>query len=82
MYELTKETVEKLLAGLTPRLLPFLADPEGKGTYRVVISTPLPESAVAEYLTRLAERVKSKGVKVGSYPHWGETHNSVTLVGK
>lgn len=73
---------EKLLAGLTPTLLPFLADPEGKGTSRVVISTPLPESTVADYLTRLAERVKSKGVKVGSYPHWGKDHNSVTLVGK
>ncbi|KAK4189291.1 MoaB/Mog domain-containing protein [Podospora australis] len=73
---------EKLLTALTPRVLPLLVDPEGKGTHRVVISTPLPESAVAEYLTKLAERVKSKNVKVGSYPHWGESYNSVTLVGK
>lgn len=47
-----------------------------------MISTPLPESAVAEYLTELAARVEPKGVKVGSYPRWGKKHNTVTLVGR
>ncbi|KAK0714838.1 MoaB/Mog domain-containing protein [Lasiosphaeris hirsuta] len=71
-----------LLDGLKPFIAPRLTDPDGKGTVRVIISTPLPESAVAEYLTGLADRVESKGVKVGSYPRWGKKRNTVTLVGK
>lgn len=74
--------VEQLLKGLTPSILPRLTDPEGKGTVRVSISTPLPESAVAEYLTALAARVEPRGVKVGSYPRWGKKRNTVTLVGR
>jgi molybdopterin-biosynthesis enzyme MoeA-like protein len=73
---------EKIIDGLKPTLLPRLVDPEGKGTLRVLISTPLPESEVASYLTELANKVKSKGVKVGSYPRWGKDHNTVTLVGR
>jgi len=37
---------------------------------------------VAPYLTELANKVESKGVKVGSYPRWGKKHNTVTLVGR
>lgn len=73
---------ERLLDGLKPHLAPRLADPEGKGTVRVLISTPLSESAVAPYLTELAERVEARGVKVGSYPRWGKKRNTVTLVGR
>ncbi|KAJ5279311.1 hypothetical protein N7478_004683 [Penicillium angulare] len=72
---------EKLLENLKPSLVPRLSDPEGKGTFRLMISTPLPESAVAPYLTTLAQKVESKGVKVGSYPRWGKKRNTVTLVG-
>ncbi|KAK5660455.1 hypothetical protein OQA88_13000 [Cercophora sp. LCS_1] len=71
-----------LLDGIKPYIVDRLVDPEGKGTVRVMISTPLPESEVAEYLTELAERVGPKGVKVGSYPRWGKKNNTVTLVGK
>ncbi|KAL1597905.1 hypothetical protein SLS60_008393 [Paraconiothyrium brasiliense] len=73
---------ERMLDGLKPRLLPRLTDPEGKGVLRILISTPLPESAVAEYLTQLAARAEPKGVKVGSYPRWGKENNTVTLVGR
>lgn len=73
---------EKLLDGLKPLLLPRLIDPEGNGIHRIIISTPQPESEVAPYLTELAGRVESKGVKVGSYPRWGKKRNTVTLVGK
>ncbi|KAK4040754.1 MoaB/Mog domain-containing protein [Parachaetomium inaequale] len=72
----------QLLNGLTPAVLPRLTDPEGKGIVRVSISTPLPESEVAEYLSDLAKRVEPKGVKVGSYPRWGKKRNTVTLVGR
>jgi len=72
---------QQLLVGMKPFLLPRLTDP-GKGIYRIIISAPMPESAVAPYLTELAERVESKGVKVGSYPRWGKARNTVTLVGR
>nr|XP_023907995.1 uncharacterized protein YMR178W-like [Quercus suber] len=73
---------EKMLTGLKPSLLPRLTDPEGKGVHRIIISTPLPESEVAGYLTELSGKVESKGVKVGSYPRWGKSRNTVTLVGR
>lgn len=73
---------EKLLEGLKPGLVPRLTDPEGKGVYRILISTPMAESAVATYLTELAGKVEPNGVKVGSYPRWGRKRNSVTLVGR
>jgi molybdopterin-biosynthesis enzyme MoeA-like protein len=73
---------EKLLDGMKPILLPRLTDPEGKGIHRILISTPMAESAVAPYLTELADRVEPKGVKVGSYPRWGKARNTVTLVGR
>lgn len=68
--------------GLKPLIADRLADPKGKGTNRILISTPLPESEVAGYLADLAARVGPKGVKVGSYPRWGKKNNTVTLVGK
>lgn len=73
---------EKMLTGLKPRLLPRLTDPEGKGVYRILFSTPMAESAVAPFLTELSEKVEGKGVKVGSYPRWGKSKNTVTLVGR
>ncbi|KAJ5875842.1 uncharacterized protein N7529_001426 [Penicillium soppii] len=72
---------EQLLDNLKPSLIPRLTDPEGKGTFRFLFSTPLPESAVAPYLTELAAKVESRGIKVGSYPRWGKKRNTVTLVG-
>lgn len=72
---------ERLLLSLKPLLIPRLTDPEGKGTFRLMISTPLPESAVAPYLTELAAKVEPRGIKVGSYPRWGKKRNTVTLVG-
>ncbi|CEJ86970.1 Putative Molybdenum cofactor synthesis domain-containing protein [[Torrubiella] hemipterigena] len=73
---------QALLEGLTPHIKPRLMDPDGKAISRIVISTPLPESTVAAYLTQLAAKVEPKGIKVGSYPHWGEARNSVTLTGR
>ena len=69
------------MTGLKPVILPRLTDPEGKGTYRILFSTPLAESSAAPYLTELSEKVASKGIKVGSYPRWGKKRNVVTLVG-
>ena len=73
---------EGLLDGLKPYVLPRLVDPDGKGTCRILISTPMSESAVAGYLTELAAKVEPHGVKVGSYPRWGSKRNTVTLVGR
>lgn len=41
---------------------------EGKKLVRVLISTAMPESEAAEYLTELQKKVGARGVKVGSYP--------------
>ncbi len=73
---------EALLDGMKPLILPRLTDPEGKGVYRILFSTPLAESAVATYLTELAAKVEPKGIKVGSYPRWQKKRNTVTLVGR
>ncbi|KAJ2996648.1 hypothetical protein NUW58_g907 [Xylaria curta] len=73
---------ESLLEGLKPFIVDRLVDPEGKGICRVIISTPLPESTIAGYLTELAAKVSARGVKVGSYPRWGKKNNTVTLVGR
>ncbi|KAI1386662.1 molybdopterin binding domain-containing protein [Hypoxylon trugodes] len=73
---------ESLLEGVKPFVVDRLVDPDGKGIARVIISTPLPESAVADYLTELAGKVAAKGVKVGSYPRWGKKNNTITLVGR
>lgn len=72
----------RLLDGLRPHILPRLANPQGNGTTRILISTPLAESEIAAYLTELAATVEPKGIKVGSYPRWGKSRNTVTLVGK
>jgi molybdopterin-biosynthesis enzyme MoeA-like protein len=73
---------EKIIDSYKPRLMARLADPEGKGVYRILISTPQAESEVAEALTALAKELEPKGIKVGSYPRWGKSHNTVTLVGR
>ncbi|KAI1330981.1 molybdopterin binding domain-containing protein [Xylariaceae sp. FL0255] len=73
---------ESLLEGLKPFIIDRLLDPEGKGIFRALISTPMSESLIAAYLTELAEKIAPKGVKVGSYPRWGKKNNSVTLVGR
>lgn len=73
---------ERLLDGLEPILLPRLQDSEAKGVTRILISTPLAESEMASYLADLAARVEKNGVKIGSYPRWGKSKNTVTLVGK
>ncbi|QDS73526.1 hypothetical protein FKW77_009536 [Venturia effusa] len=72
---------EKILDSYRSSLLPRLVDAEG-GVYRILISTPMAESAVAPALTELAAEVEPKGVKVGSYPRWGKARNTVTLVGR
>jgi molybdenum cofactor synthesis domain-containing protein len=70
----------QMLEGYEPVLRSKLAVP-AQQVYRIVIETPKPESEVAEYLEGLAERIKAKGVKVGSYPHRGDRPNTVDIVG-
>lgn len=72
---------EALLEGLKPSIQARVKDPEGGGVYRILISTPMAESAVAPALTEIAAKVEGRGVKVGSYPRWGKSRNTVTLVG-
>ncbi len=73
---------EKLLDSLMDMLKPRLEDSEKNKMHRILVSTPMAESAVAGYLAELQKKVEEKGVKVGSYPRWGKSSNTVTLVGK
>jgi molybdenum cofactor synthesis domain-containing protein len=73
---------KQMLEGYESTLRKNLADPDAKPDYRIIISTPLPESEVAGPLTKVAAQVKDRGIKVGSYPRWGKKNNTVTLVGK
>lgn len=73
---------EALLEGLTERIRPRLENPGGEGLFRAVVATPLSESSISSYLTELAGKCESKGVKIGSYPRWGKKNNTVQLVGK
>ena len=77
------ELFQSLLESLTPYLLARgHVSPVTQQIHRVLLSTPLSESAVAEYLANLQERIESKGVKVGSYPRWEKKKNTVALVGR
>ncbi|KAL7271012.1 hypothetical protein RUND412_006259 [Rhizina undulata] len=72
---------ESLLEGLKPMLIEDGRVHDGLKQTRIMISTQWPESEIAEFLTGLQERVKDKGIKVGSYPRWGTGRNTVTLLG-
>ncbi|KAF8513550.1 Molybdopterin binding protein [Hysterangium stoloniferum] len=54
---------QRMLAALTP----YLPLPDTR-PFRHLIHTTLPESSIAPYLTSLHERLKSDGIRVGSYP--------------
>lgn len=71
---------EALLEGMKPSISSRVANPES-GNYRIIISTPLAESAAAGYLTELSQKVAGRNIKVGSYPRFGKSRNVVTLVG-
>ncbi|KAF3907645.1 hypothetical protein AA313_de0205886 [Arthrobotrys entomopaga] len=72
---------QQMLTGLEKELVPRI-EASSRNIFRLMISTPQPESQMADYLTTLQERVKDRGVKVGSYPRWGKTKNTVTLIGR
>ncbi|CAL1709687.1 unnamed protein product [Somion occarium] len=59
---------QRMLEGLTPFLtLP----PIHERPYRQQIFTAQPESSIAPYLTELQARMKSQGIRIGSYPTFG-----------
>ncbi|KAF3932303.1 hypothetical protein ABW19_dt0206378 [Dactylella cylindrospora] len=72
---------QQMLEGLEKEIISRI-DASNRNIFRVMISTPQPESQMADYLTLLQEKVKDHGVKVGSYPRWGKSRNTVTLVGR
>lgn len=72
---------QQMLTGLEKELVPRI-EASNRDIFRLMISTPQPESQMADYLTSLQEKVQERGVKVGSYPRWGKPRNTVTLVGR
>ncbi|GAA5881733.1 hypothetical protein JCM8547_008367 [Rhodosporidiobolus lusitaniae] len=70
---------ERLVEGLVSHYVPL--PPASEKPYRVLVHTEMPESGIAPFLTKLAERVRKEGVRVGSYPrlYMGV---DVSLIGK
>ncbi|KAI5283756.1 hypothetical protein KEM54_001886 [Ascosphaera aggregata] len=80
---------QRMLNGLKPRIADRVSNPEHERgnkmmmmIHRVTIATPMYESEVAGYLSKVSERVASHGVRVGSYPSWGKKRNTVVLTGR
>lgn len=74
---------QKMLNGLKPRIAKRVSNPEHeKGMHRVTIATPMYESEIAGYLTKLSHKLAPHETKVGSYPSWGKKRNTVVLTGR
>ncbi|KAK0533238.1 hypothetical protein OC842_003022 [Tilletia horrida] len=69
---------EALLDGFTP-YIPI--DKDAPRPYRVLVRTLQPESSIAPFLTKLVERVKAEGIKIGSYPKIFPSSVEVSLIG-
>ncbi|KAE8213565.1 hypothetical protein CF327_g2933 [Tilletia walkeri] len=73
--------VPRLFEALLDGLVPYISiDKDAPRPYRVLVRTKLPESSIAPFLTKLAERVKAEDIKVGSYPKLFQ-HVEVSLIG-
>ncbi|GAA5913389.1 flavin adenine dinucleotide pyrophosphatase [Sporobolomyces salmoneus] len=70
---------ERLLTGYVSRYIEL--PPASEKPYRVLIHTEMPESSIAPFLTKLADRVKKERIRVGSYPKF-KVGVDVSLIGK
>jgi len=70
---------ERLVTGYASRFIQ-LPDSSEK-PFRVLVHTAMPESSLAPFLTKLHERVRKEGIRVGSYPKLLKGVD-VSLIGK
>ncbi|GAA5978244.1 hypothetical protein JCM5350_002238 [Sporobolomyces pararoseus] len=70
---------ERLVTGYASRFIEL--PPSSEKPYRVLVHTEMPESSIAPFLTKLADRVKKEGIRVGSYPKI-RAGVDVSLIGK
>jgi molybdenum cofactor synthesis domain-containing protein len=70
---------EALLNGIKPQIEPRV--PSSQAVVRFYVSTQMGESAMAPYLSTIQERYGPMGVKIGSYPHWIQRKNTVSIIG-
>lgn len=64
--------IPTLFEGLLNALVPYLPlPPPDQRLFRILVQTRKRESDIAPFLTDLQARVKSEGIRVGSYPKWG-----------
>ncbi|GAA6021861.1 hypothetical protein JCM10207_004521 [Rhodosporidiobolus poonsookiae] len=70
---------ERLVEGLVSHYIPL--PPSSEKPYRVLVHTKMAESNISPFLTKLAERVRKEGVRVGSYPKL-MAGVDVSLIGK
>lgn len=67
---------EGLLNALKPTLLPRIPK---EHMLRYFVNTSRSESSIAPYLSELQDAVAQHSIKIGSYPHMGNNHRSVTV---
>lgn len=70
---------EVLLDGIKPQIEARV--PKSQATVRFYVSTQMGESAMAPYLSKIQEQYNHLGVKIGSYPHWVQRKNTVSIIG-
>ncbi|GAA5847471.1 hypothetical protein JCM3766R1_005358 [Sporobolomyces carnicolor] len=70
---------ERLVTGYVSRFVEL--PPTSEKPHRVLIHTEMLESSIATFLTKLSERVKKEGIRVGSYPKM-RAGVDVSLIGK
>jgi len=74
--------IPRLFEALLDGLVPYIPiDKNAPRPFRVLVRTLQPESSIAPFLTSLSERVKSEGIKVGSYPKILPSSVEVSLIG-
>lgn len=82
-----KVTIFPGIPGLFERLVTGYAShfvelpPSSEKPYRVLVHTDMPESSISPFLSKLHERVRKEGIRVGSYPKL-RVGVDVSLIGK
>lgn len=69
---------KQLLEGLRPHIVERVSAPKLARKY---VSTTTPESKMASILGEIHNRFQSKNVKIGSYPHFNDKRNTVSIIG-
>ncbi|GAA6010826.1 hypothetical protein JCM11491_004551 [Sporobolomyces phaffii] len=70
---------ERLVTGYASHFVEL--PPSSEKPFRVLVHTEMPESSISPFLSKLHERVRKEGIRVGSYPKL-KVGVDVSLIGK